>query len=213
LPLPLERGVAILAGAWFVNLVNFMDGIDWITVIGCGVPLAALALLAALQGGESEAAWVLATALAGALIGFAPFNQPVARVFLGDVGSLPIGLILGYGLYRLALAGHLAAALILPLYYLWDSGSTLARRLARGEAFWQAHRSHIYQRATDAGWSVMAVVAQILFLNVALALIAIVTVWQSSTLVSIIALAVAAGLVGLASKRLLAGPSAREAPR
>ena len=58
-------------------------------------------------------------------------------------------MILGYGLYRLALAGHLAAALILPLYYLWDFGATLLRRLSRGEAFWEAHRSHVYQRATN----------------------------------------------------------------
>jgi|HubBroStandDraft_6_1064221.scaffolds.fasta_scaffold313198_2 UDP-N-acetylmuramyl pentapeptide phosphotransferase/UDP-N-acetylglucosamine-1-phosphate transferase len=213
LPPWLERGLATLAGVWFVNLVNFMDGIDWITVMGCGVPLAALAILAAVQPAEGEAAGVVAASLAGALIGFAPFNKPVARVFLGDVGSLPIGLVLGYGLYRLALAGHLAAALILPLYYVWDSGSTLMRRLAKGEPVWQAHRSHIYQRATDAGWSVMAVVAQILVLEIALALLAFVSAWQDSMLLSAIALVVAAGLVGIASKRLLAGPpAAREAP-
>jgi UDP-N-acetylmuramyl pentapeptide phosphotransferase/UDP-N-acetylglucosamine-1-phosphate transferase len=206
LPLPLERGIATLAGVWFVNLVNFMDGIDWITAIGCGVPLAALAMIAAGEPATGDIVGLLSAALAGALIGFAPFNKPVARVFLGDVGSLPIGLVLGYGLYRLALAGHLAAALILPLYYLWDSGSTLMRRLTRGEAFWQAHRSHIYQRATDAGWTVMGVVAQILILDVALACIAFVSVWQDSMPVSAIALIAAAALVGIASKRLLAGP-------
>ena len=119
LPFALERVLAVLAGVWFVNLVNFMDGIDWITVAGCGVPLAALAVLGGMTISQGVAAPLLAGALCGALIGFSPFNKPVARVFLGDVGSLPIGLILGYGLYRLALAGHLAAALILPLYYLW----------------------------------------------------------------------------------------------
>jgi UDP-N-acetylmuramyl pentapeptide phosphotransferase/UDP-N-acetylglucosamine-1-phosphate transferase len=211
LPLWLERGLATLAGVWFVNLVNFMDGIDLITVAGCGVPLAALAILAAaahVGEGEGEAAAFLAASLCGALIGFAPFNKPVARVFLGDVGSLPIGLILGYGLYRLALAGHLAAALILPLYYLMDSGATLLRRLMRAEPFWQAHREHVYQRATDAGWSVTAVVAQILILDIALSILAFISVWQGSMPVSAVTLAAGAALVGLACKRLTAGPSA-----
>ena len=88
LPFALERMLAILAGVWFVNLVNFMDGIDWITVAGCGVPLAALAILGGVTLSQGVAAPVLAGALCGALIGFSPFNKPVARVFLGDVGSL-----------------------------------------------------------------------------------------------------------------------------
>jgi UDP-N-acetylmuramyl pentapeptide phosphotransferase/UDP-N-acetylglucosamine-1-phosphate transferase len=208
LPLVAERLLATLAGVWFVNLVNFMDGIDWITVAGCGVPLAALAILGVAAVEPGEASPFLAAALCGAMIGFAPFNKPVARVFLGDVGSLPIGLILGYGLYRLALAGHLAAALILPLYYLWDSGSTLLRRLARREPVWQAHRSHVYQRATDAGWSVLAVVAHIFILDVGLAVLAFISVSQGSVAVSAVTLLVAAALVGLACKRLIAGPMA-----
>ncbi|MFI5014771.1 MAG: glycosyl transferase [Hyphomicrobiales bacterium] len=208
LPLALERLLATLAGVWFVNLVNFMDGIDWITAAGCGVPLAALTLLGVVPVGLGAATPFLTAALCGALIGFAPFNKPVARVFLGDVGSLPIGLLLGYGLYRLALAGHFAAALILPLYYLWDSGATLMRRLARGEAFWQAHRSHVYQRATDAGWSVTAVVAHIFILDIGLAALAFASVWWSSAPISAAMLAAALALVALVCKRLTAGPAA-----
>ncbi|MBV8429318.1 MAG: glycosyl transferase [Hyphomicrobiales bacterium] len=208
LPLALERALAVLAGVWFVNLVNFMDGIDWITVAGCGVPLAALAILGGATLSQGVAAPVLAAALCGALIGFSPFNKPVARVFLGDVGSLPIGLILGYGLYRLALSGHLAAALILPLYYLWDSGTTLLRRLSRRETVWEAHRSHVYQRATDAGWSVGAVVGQIFALDVALGAIALISVWQDSILISALMLILAMVLVALSAARLVSGPSA-----
>jgi UDP-N-acetylmuramyl pentapeptide phosphotransferase/UDP-N-acetylglucosamine-1-phosphate transferase len=208
LPLALERTLAILAGVWFVNLVNFMDGIDWITVAGCGVPLAALAALACMTMPPSEAAPLLTAALCGALIGFSPFNKPVARVFLGDVGSLPVGMILGYALYRLALAGHLAAALILPLYYLWDSGATLFRRLSRREPFWVAHRSHVYQRATDAGWSVTAVVTHIFILDVVLAGLAFVSVWQDSMPVSAMLLLIATALVAGSSARLTAGPAA-----
>jgi UDP-N-acetylmuramyl pentapeptide phosphotransferase/UDP-N-acetylglucosamine-1-phosphate transferase len=208
MPLVAERVLATVAGVWFVNLVNFMDGIDWITVAGCGVPLAALAILGVAAMGPGEATPFLSAALCGALIGFAPFNKPVARVFLGDGGSLPIGLILGYGLYRLALAGHLAAALILPLYYLWDSGSTLLWRLARREPVWRAHRSHVYQRAADAGWSVMAVVVHIFVLEIGLAVLAFISVAQGSVAVSVVMLVAATVLVGLACRRLAAGPLA-----
>ena len=74
------------------------------------------------------------------MIGFAPFNRPVARLFLGDVGSLPIGLTITWLLILLAGRGHWAAALLLPLYYLGDATVTLLRRLANGERVMQAHR-------------------------------------------------------------------------
>jgi UDP-N-acetylmuramyl pentapeptide phosphotransferase/UDP-N-acetylglucosamine-1-phosphate transferase len=213
MPLSAERALAIVAGVWFVNLVNFMDGIDWITVTGCGVPLAALALIGVALGQGSEATPLAMAALCGALLGFAPYNRPVARVFLGDVGSLPIGLVLGFGLYRLALGGHLAAALILPLYYLYDSGTTLIRRMARREPFWRAHRGHVYQRATDAGWSVGAVVNHVLVLDLALAALAGFSVWGSDPRISAAALAVALALVVVTVRRLLAGPAAARSAR
>jgi UDP-N-acetylmuramyl pentapeptide phosphotransferase/UDP-N-acetylglucosamine-1-phosphate transferase len=58
---------------------------------------------------------LVAAALFGAFVGFAPFNKPVAQIFLGDAGSLPVGLLLGWLLVQLAATGHLAAALLLPL--------------------------------------------------------------------------------------------------
>jgi UDP-N-acetylmuramyl pentapeptide phosphotransferase/UDP-N-acetylglucosamine-1-phosphate transferase len=70
---------------------------------------------------------------------------------------------------QLASHQHLAAALLLPLYYLADASVTLLRRLMRREPFWIAHRSHFYQRATDNGFTVMQVVSEVLTLNLALA--------------------------------------------
>jgi UDP-N-acetylmuramyl pentapeptide phosphotransferase/UDP-N-acetylglucosamine-1-phosphate transferase len=163
----------VIAGVWFVNLTNFMDGLDWMTVANFLPMLAAVTAFAAvtMSGGLPPAA-VVAAALFGALLGFAPFNKPVARLFLGDVGSLPIGLLVAWMLYRLALDGALAAALILPLYYVADATITLLRRLARRERVWEAHRSHFYQQATDNGLSVMAVAGHVLALNLALAALA-----------------------------------------
>jgi UDP-N-acetylmuramyl pentapeptide phosphotransferase/UDP-N-acetylglucosamine-1-phosphate transferase len=171
IPLWLERGLLVLAGLWFVNLVNFMDGLDWMTAAEV-VPITATIAVLGLVGEAPHAAAALAAALCGAMIGFAPFNRPVASIFLGDVGSLPIGLLLGWLLLQLALHEHIAAALLLPLYYLADATLTLLRRLMRGEPFWVAHRSHFYQRATDNGFTVSQVVRDVFALNVALAALA-----------------------------------------
>jgi UDP-N-acetylmuramyl pentapeptide phosphotransferase/UDP-N-acetylglucosamine-1-phosphate transferase len=106
------------------------------------------------------------------MLGFAPFNRPVARIFLGDVGSLPIGLLLGWCLLQLAYHQQFAAALLLPLYYLLDATTTLLRRLVNREPFWAAHRSHFYQRATDNGFTVSQVVGEVFALNIGLAALA-----------------------------------------
>ena len=94
LPWWAERVLLVIGGVWFVNLVNFMDGLDWMTVAEVVPVSAALALMGAL-GALPPQGLVAALALGGAMIGFAYFNRPVAVLFLGDVGSLPIGLMLG----------------------------------------------------------------------------------------------------------------------
>lgn len=196
-PLALERGLILLAGVWFVNLVNFMDGLDLMTVAEV-VPVTAALLLLGWLGDLSWPAALVATTLCGAMLGFAPFNKPVAKVFLGDVGSLPIGLLLGWCLLELAWHGQPAAALLLPGYYLADSTITLFRRIIRREPFWSAHRTHFYQRATDNGFTIPRVIGEVLALNLVLALLAIVTVRAGSmtiTIVSVFAGAVAVTFV------------------
>lgn len=175
LPWWLERVVLFLAGLWFVNLVNFMDGIDWMTVAEV-VPIAAALVAIGYLGALPPDGVIVALALGGAMIGFAYFNRPVARLFLGDVGSLPIGLLLGWLLVLLAGNGNVAAALLLPLYYLADASITLISRLASGERIWQAHRTHFYQIATDRGFSVLGVVARVFVVNVCLGVLAAITI-------------------------------------
>jgi len=190
----IERAGLLLAGVWFVNLVNFMDGIDWMTVAEF-VPVSGTLVLLGLAGTLPMLPAVVAAALLGAILGFAPFNKPVARLFLGDVGSLPIGLLLGWLLLQLAGEGHVAAAVILPLYYVLDTTITLARRIIRGERFWQAHRSHFYQRATDNGFSVPAIVKRVVLVNLALAALALVSVAAHSMAASLIALVASVAIV------------------
>jgi UDP-N-acetylmuramyl pentapeptide phosphotransferase/UDP-N-acetylglucosamine-1-phosphate transferase len=176
-PLPwwLERGLLLIGGLWFVNLVNFMDGIDWMTVAEVIPQTAALAVLG-LMHALPPYGIILALALGGAMIGFAYFNRPIAKVFLGDVGSLPIGLILGVLLLLVAGGGHLTAALVLPLYYLADATITLLRRALRRESILLAHRSHFYQRATDNGFTTLGIVARVFAVNIGLGALAIMTV-------------------------------------
>jgi UDP-N-acetylmuramyl pentapeptide phosphotransferase/UDP-N-acetylglucosamine-1-phosphate transferase len=195
LPWWIERALLLIAGLWLVNLTNFMDGIDWMTVAEV-VPVAAGLALIGLVGGLPQAGVIVALALAGALLGFAPFNRPVAHLFLGDVGSLPIGLVLFWLLALLAGAGHFVAALILPLYYVADTTITLLRRLANREPFWQAHRTHYYQQATDRGFRVVDVVAGVFAVNVVLVALALATVLWPGRLMAAGALVAAAAAVG-----------------
>ena len=204
LPLVAERCALLLGSLWFVNLVNFMDGIDWMMVVEIVPATTALALFG-LFGILSPGPAIMATALCGAYLGFAPFNRPVAKVFLGDIGSLPTGLLLAWCLIDLASKGHLVAALILPLYFIADATLTLLRRIARREKIWDAHRQHFYQRALDRGLPVARILTIVFVLNVLLALLA----WSSIALpwgfAQAMILLVAAGLVGLVLNRLARG--------
>jgi len=203
LPYWLERALLGLAILWLVNLTNFMDGIDWMTVAEV-VPLSSGLVLFGLMGALPRDAMIVALALCGAMIGFAPVNRPVARLFLGDVGSLPIGLLFGWLLVVLAGAGHVAAALLLPLYYLADATITLLRRLAHGEPVLQAHRSHFYQRAMDGGFNVYQIVGRVAVLNIALIGLAATTLLTPSYLLHVAALIAGCGLVALLLYRLAA---------
>jgi UDP-N-acetylmuramyl pentapeptide phosphotransferase/UDP-N-acetylglucosamine-1-phosphate transferase len=190
-PLWIERGLLLLAGLWFVNLVNFMDGLDWMTVAEV-VPVTAAMVVVGSLGALPVSPTIVAAALCGAMAGFAPFNRPVAKIFLGDVGSLPIGLLLGWCLLQLAWHQQFAAALLLPLYYLADTTVTLLRRLARREPFWAAHRSHFYQRATDNGFTVWRVVSEVFVLNFALAVLAIASTKTQSAAIAIMLVVIGA---------------------
>jgi UDP-N-acetylmuramyl pentapeptide phosphotransferase/UDP-N-acetylglucosamine-1-phosphate transferase len=195
-PLWIERTVLLLAALWFVNLVNFMDGLDWITVAEV-IPITVALVLIGLSGEVSTSTALIAAALCGGMLGFAPFNRPVAKMFLGDVGSLPIGLLLAWCFLQLAYAHHMTTAILLPLYYLADATVTLLRRLAKREPIWLAHRSHFYQRATDNGFAVIEVVRTVFILNIGLAALACLSIYLTSGIADVILLMLGAVAVAL----------------
>ena len=142
----LDRLVAVVAWLWFVNLYNFMDGIDGITSVET-IAIGGGLILVSVVGGWEYPAGALALVIAAAAAGFLPWNWNPARIFLGDVGSVALGYLCGWLLLVAAAQGWWSVALILPLYYLADATITLAAQVLRRERIWQAHATHFYQRA------------------------------------------------------------------
>lgn len=199
LPLLLERVLLVVGGAWFINLTNFMDGMDWMTVVDM-VPLTSVLVLAWRAGAMPLVPGLIALGLLGGLLGYAPENRPVARVFLGDVGSLPIGFLAAYGLFSLAGApdsggrGCLAAAVLLPLYSIADSGLTLCWRMLMRQRVWEPHRSHFYQVAVTRGLGVWRVLGRVAATNLGLAILALITLHREAN-TQLVCLALGLGLV------------------
>jgi len=162
LPPALDAVATALIWVWFLNLFNFMDGIDGIAATEAASIGLGLVLVASLGVAGSVALAAGAGGVAAAALGFLVWNWAPARIFMGDVGSVPLGYGLGYLLLEMARRGWWKAALILPAYFLADATLTLLRRLMRGERVWQAHREHFYQRAVQRGLGHDAVVWRVI---------------------------------------------------
>lgn len=142
--------LALFCGVWWINLFNFMDGIDGLAAVQVVSMLTCAALLAAwrVPGANGSAIWWLMLCVVAATVGFLALNWSPAKVFMGDVGST----WLAFTVFALALTtvqrGWLSVASwsILAAVFVSDATVTLLRRLLRGEKVWQAHRSHAYQR-------------------------------------------------------------------
>jgi len=152
---PLWLLIAVPAGAvWivaYVNAFNFMDGINGISGISAFIAGAAFAAMGLVL--EDLVLTIAGSVVAGASLGFLPFNFPRARAFLGDSGSYFLGTWLGASAILVIRAGGAPWSAIAPLsLYLADTGWTIILRARRGENLLSAHRSHVYQRlATDPG--------------------------------------------------------------
>jgi len=157
-----------LVWVWWINLFNFMDGIDGLAVSEAAAICSGLLLFALVGDGAYPAAALLAAGIIGAAIGFLVWNWSPARIFLGDVGSVPLGYLSGFLLLDLASRGRWKIALILPLYFLADATITLLRRLLAGERVWEPHRQHFYQQAVRNGLPHSAVVKRVIAANLLL---------------------------------------------
>ena len=148
--------LSILAMVWSMNLFNFMDGANGLAggmaLFGFGFfGIAAGMAGSAEMAGMAESGWIIAMAAGGFLM----FNFGQARIFMGDCGSIPLGFLAGFlGIWgSLQNLWSIVFPLLVFLPFIGDATATLFRRLLRGEAFWQAHREHYYQRLIRMGWS------------------------------------------------------------
>ncbi len=196
LPYWLEMLLLSIAILGSINVANFMDGLDWLTVTGIGIPLLLLGILSAIFLQE-PAIPAISLAISGALAGFAVFNRPPASIFLGDSGSLPLGLITGAVFLLFAGQAGIIPALILPLYYILDAGSTIILRLSKGENILQAHSSHAYQIAKRSGKSVYFVTGSLALLNLILGAITAATLWSGTLIGQLYGLIIALVLTAL----------------
>lgn len=148
---PAELALLALGVAWITNLYNFMDGSDG---LAGGMALIGFGAYGIAAGAAGDAPLAAATvALAAAAAAFLLLNFPPARIFLGDVGSVPLGFLAA----ALGLAGWrddlwpLWFPLVVFAPFIGDATLTLLRRLARRERIWRAHREHYYQRLVRMG--------------------------------------------------------------
>jgi UDP-N-acetylmuramyl pentapeptide phosphotransferase/UDP-N-acetylglucosamine-1-phosphate transferase len=162
--LPVWLGI-VFTIVWIVgltNVYNFMDGIDGIAAVQGVVAGLAWAVAGVWLG--SGVIWEFGLVLMGACFGFVLFNWAPARIFMGDVGSTFLGftfavlpLLLVRELPRLTNAvppGIVPGFAVLVVWpFVGDGLLTFFLRTFRGERVWQAHRSHLYQRLVQTGWS------------------------------------------------------------
>ncbi|MEQ8667336.1 MAG: glycosyltransferase family 4 protein [Rhodospirillales bacterium] len=187
----LETPIIVVAWVWFINLFNFMDGIDGISaaeIIVVNIGIVVLSVFAPEIGTMQPYSLVLI----GAALGFLFWNRPPARIFLGDVGSAPLGFLLGWQIMTMSGAGATAAALIIPGYYLADATLTVLRRLVRGEKIWHAHRDHFFQIAVRRGASHREVTVTVFLVGLCLSGVAILTTQGYTFLAIAIALVIIA---------------------
>lgn len=153
MPVGVERVMMALAWVWFANLYNFMDGINGISAAEaisiCGGLLVYCFLTTAKVPHGYELMVVVPMAAA---MGFWVWNgRRVAKIFLGDVGSIGFGYCLAFLLFVFAARGYVMAAILVSLVYCMDASFTLIKRIWQKKQIWQAHREHYYHRATVKG--------------------------------------------------------------
>ena len=144
------KGLLLLTAVWWINLFNFMDGIDGIAGMQAIFMLLSAAGLAVYAHPEAlySPVWVWMVCISAATAGFLLLNWPPAKIFMGDVGSTWLAFVV----FALALpsiqAGWLSYTswLVLSALFVTDATVTLVTRMLRGERWYQAHRSHAYQR-------------------------------------------------------------------
>ena len=166
----------------FLNIYNFLDGIDGISAmqsIHLGLTCLILCIIRDKVIINIDLVFNSSVILVGISIAFLIFNWHPARVFLGDVGSIFIGLLHGLNLILIAASSErlFLAAAISSLYYIADGGITILLRIIRKEKFWLPHLNHFFQQAVRKGMSHKEIVSKISYCNFILLILAVASIY------------------------------------
>ncbi|WP_341748105.1 UDP-phosphate alpha-N-acetylglucosaminyltransferase [Candidatus Tisiphia endosymbiont of Dascillus cervinus] len=182
LPLYIDFMLSIIGLIVFLNIYNFLDGIDGISgaeSIHLSITILILCYLKSDIIINTNFIIVLNIIILACSIGFLIFNWHPAKIFLGDVGSISLGFLLGLCLLLISASSvHLfVASSIASLYYLADGGLTILIRLVNKEKIWQPHLKHFFQKAVRNGKSHKEVVSRIIICNILLMVLSIISLY------------------------------------
>ena len=204
----------LLTLAWIIivtNAINLIDGLDGLSS-GISVISAISLLVIFVLNGSSLISIVLITALAGALVGFLPFNFTPAKTFIGDTGSN----FLGFSLAVISILGsaktYTAAVIVLPLIALglpiFDTVWAIIRRLIKGKsikAVFKADKGHLHHRLVARGFSQKQAVLILYGISAILGMFAIIIcdsgIWKALSFLLIVIVAIVAGYKNFAPER------------
>ena len=171
----------VILWVWIINMFNFMDGMDGITPVQIS-SLSILTNFLAILGIIEENFIYLSLILLTISFAFYSVNKPPSKIFLGDVGSVPLGFLAGFILiYNMIMYNLIIPFLIIMLYYLLDSIATIILRFLKKENIFQAHSSHFYQKILRKGYNHDYVLKKIIYLNTILLLLAILSYYYPIT--------------------------------
>jgi UDP-N-acetylmuramyl pentapeptide phosphotransferase/UDP-N-acetylglucosamine-1-phosphate transferase len=174
----LDFALAVIGFAGFINIYNFLDGIDGITAlqtIHLSITIIALTIIRSDVIFHPTLIIMIAFITLACSIGFLIYNWSPASVFLGDIGSISLGFLIGLCLTMIAAAGErlFVASAIASLYYIADGGGTLLIRIIKREKIWLPHLNHFFQQAVKKGMSHRQVTLKIAACNILLFVLSI----------------------------------------
>lgn len=193
----------LLTILWIVgitNAINFIDGLDGLAAGVSSIALMSLFFVSVIRPNPDIATAVLAAMLAGATMGFLPYNFNPAKIFMGDTGSTFLGFILGtisiQGTYKQYTAIAVAVPLLVLALPLFDTIFAILRRIASGKSPMTADRGHLHHRLIDMGLTQKQSVAVIYVASAAMGLCAVVLDYKGPISAIILVVAVSIFVIG-----------------
>jgi len=211
-----RAAMAAAAVVWvmgYLNVFNFMDGINGISALHTVLAGGTLAFIGHVEG--HRIVEVCGVTIAFAALGFLPYNFPRARVFLGDVGSYFIGTWLAISVLIALVWKSPPEAVVGPLViYVADATFTLLNRIRQGKPWAESHHEHIYQQLIDRGWSHVSTSLTVLAFSTACMLLGLVSLTSSTSARVVADLAIPVVAIGyLAVPQVLARADRRRVAR